>query len=290
MADHKEVDELSGVETTGHEWDGIKELNNPLPLWWLYTFYACIVWALAYTVFYPAWPMISGATQGVLGYSTRGAVMEDIAEATEAQSVYVDKIAAMDLADISSDADLNQFALAGGAAVFRTNCSQCHGSGAAGGVGYPNLNDDDWLWGGTQEAIYATLAHGIRSTQDDDTRLSQMPAFGVDELLTKPEIAQVVEHVLAISGQNHDAALAEGGATIFAENCAACHGEDAKGNQDMGAPNLSDAIWLYGGDRTALNASVMYSRAGMMPAWLGRLTDAQVKEVTIYVHSLGGGQ
>jgi cytochrome c oxidase cbb3-type subunit 3 len=290
MADHKEVDELSGVETTGHEWDGIKELNNPLPLWWLYTFYACIVWALAYTVFYPAWPMISGATQGVLGYSTRGAVMEDIAEATEAQSVYVDKIAAMDLADISSDADLNQFARAGGAAVFRTNCSQCHGSGAAGGVGYPNLNDDDWLWGGTQEAIYATLAHGIRSTQDDDTRLSQMPAFGVDELLTKPEIAQVVEHVLAISGQNHDAALAEGGATIFAENCAACHGEDAKGNQDMGAPNLSDAIWLYGGDRTALNASVMYSRAGMMPAWLGRLTDAQVKEVTIYVHSLGGGQ
>jgi cytochrome c oxidase cbb3-type subunit 3 len=290
MADRKDIDEVSGVETTGHEWNGIKELNNPLPLWWLYTFYACIVWGLAYTVFYPAWPMISGATTGVLGYSTRGAVMEDIAEDAASKSVYVERIAGMELPDIQADADLNQFALAGGASVYRNNCSQCHGSGAAGGVGYPNLNDDDWLWGGSLEAIYATLAHGIRAMDDDDSRFSMMPAFGQDELLSRPEIAQVVEHVLAISGQTHDAAMAVDGAVLFEENCSACHGENANGNQDLGAPNLSDAIWLYGGDRASLTTTIVYSRAGMMPGWLERLGEARVKEVTLYVHSLGGGQ
>lgn len=290
MSDHKDVDELSGVETTGHEWNGIKELNNPLPLWWLYSFYACVIWALLYTVAYPAWPGISSATSGVLGYSSRGKVAADIEQATAAQSVYVDKIAAMDLADIAADTELNQFALAGGGAVFRTYCSQCHGSGAAGAVGYPNLNDDDWIWGGTTEEIYLTIAHGIRSAEDDDTRDSAMPAFGKDELLEKAEIAQVVEHVLAISGQDHDKALAEDGAAVFAENCASCHGENGRGMVEMGAPNISDAIWLYGGDRETITYTVVNSRAGMMPAWLGRLTDAQVKEVALYVHGLGGGQ
>lgn len=290
MTDHKEVDELSGVETTGHDWNGIKELNNPLPLWWLYSFYACVIWALLYTVAYPAWPGISSATSGVLGYSSRGDVAADIDQAIAAQSVYVDRIASMELSEISADADLNQFALAGGAAVFRNNCSTCHGSGAAGGVGYPNLNDDDWIWGGEAEDIRLTIAHGIRSEVDDDTRDSAMPAFGKDELLEKEEIAQVVEHVLAISGQDHDAALAVDGAVLFEENCASCHGDDGGGLIEMGAPNLADAIWLYGGDRETITVSVNNARAGMMPAWLGRLSDAQVKQVALYVHGLGGGQ
>lgn len=291
MADHeKDVDELSGVETTGHEWNGIKELNNPLPLWWLYTFYACVIWALAYTIAFPAWPMISSATAGVLGYGSRAAVMEDIAAAKADQAVYVDKIAATDVTEIPGDADLMQFSLAGGAAVFRTYCSQCHGSGAQGGVGYPNLNDDDWIWGGDVEAIHQTIAHGIRSSEDDDTRLSDMPAFGRDELLEKEDIAKVAEFVLSLSGAPHDAALAEDGAVVFEENCAACHMEDGTGNPDVGAPNLADAIWLYGGSREAITYTVTNSRAGMMPAWLGRLSDAQVKQVALYVHSLGGGE
>lgn len=292
MADNheKDVDQLSGVETTGHEWNGIKELNNPLPLWWLYTFYACVIWALLYTVAYPAWPMISSATGGVLGYSSRVDVMEDIAAAKAEQAVYVDRIAAADVADIPGDAELMQFSLAGGAAVFRTYCSQCHGSGAAGGVGYPNLNDDDWIWGGDVEAIHQTIAHGIRSTEDDDSRFSDMPAFGKDEILEKEEIAAVVEHVLSLSGREHDAAMAEEGAVVFEDNCAACHMEDGTGNVDLGAPNLVDAIWLYGGSREAITYTVVNSRAGMMPAWLGRLSDAQVKQVAVYVHALGGGE
>ncbi len=290
MADKKEVDELSGVETTGHEWDGVKELNNPLPLWWLYTFYATVIWALLYTIAYPSWPLIDKAFGGVLGYSSRQQVMEDIAAHQEAQRVYVEKIDALDINEIGDDPELTEFALAGGAAIFRTYCSQCHGAGAAGAVGYPNLLDDDWLWGGTKDDIYQTIAHGIRSGDDDETRDSAMPAFGAEELLDKEQIAQVVEHVLALSGQEHDAALAEQGAVVFEENCASCHGEDGKGTPELGAPNLTDHIWLYGGDRETLTQTVTYARAGVMPAWLGRLSDAQIKQVALYVHSLGGGQ
>lgn len=290
MADKKDIDELSGVETTGHEWDGVKELNNPLPLWWLYTFYACIAFALLYTIAFPAWPMINKATGGVLGYSSRQEVMANIAAHQEAQSVYVDRIDATEVAAISDDPELLEFAIAGGAATFRTYCSQCHGAGAQGAKGYPNLNDDAWLWGGTIDEIFVTIAHGVRSEEDDDTRFSEMPAFGRDEILSKEEIAQVVEHVLALSGQPHDAAMAEQGAMLFEDNCASCHGEDGTGDISLGAPNLTDAIWLYGGDRETITETVTNSRYGMMPAWLGRLNEAQIKQVATYVHSLGGGR
>ena len=292
MAEHeKDVDQLSGVETTGHEWDGIKELNNPLPLWWLYIFYATVIWTIGYTIAFPAWPMISSATAGVLGYSSRMEVVEEIAANEASQKVFVDKIAAMDVTEIPGDAELMKFARAGGDAVFKTYCSQCHGSGAAGAVGYPNLNDDDWLWGGDLEAIYLTINHGVRAAEDDDTRSNDMPAFGgPDGDLDEEQIAQVVEHVLKISGQQHDAGLAGEGAAVFEENCASCHGEEGEGITDLGAPNLADAIWLYGGDRETIKTTVMYSRAGMMPAWGKRLTDAQVKQVSIWVHSRSGGQ
>ena len=294
MAEHdkdgKDVDPATGIETTQHEWDGIKELNNPMPRWWLWTFYATVAWSLVYVILYPAIPLVDEATGGVLGYSTRGAVEEEIAEARAAQAEYAEAIASSDFAEIAADPDLNRFALRGGAAVFRTFCAQCHGEGAAGFVGYPNLLDDDWLWGGSIEEIHHTIAHGIRVEGDDRTRYSEMPAFGEMDLLDRSQIQAVTEYVLALSGQEHNEAMAADGETLYADNCAACHGAEGEGVQELGAPNLADAIWLYGGDRDDIMATITYSRAGMMPAWTGRLTDEQLKQVALYVHALGGGE
>jgi cytochrome c oxidase cbb3-type subunit 3 len=280
------------VGTTGHEWDGIEELNNPLPRWWLWTFYATIFWALIYTIMFPAWPLISGATPGVLGFSTRANVQAEIDRFAAANGPIRERLVAADLTEIQNDPELVQFASAAGAAVFRTNCSQCHGSGAAGvqASGYPNLLDDDWLWGGTMEDIHLTVTHGIRNTTDDEARYSQMPAFGTDELLEPAQIDAVVQHVLAISGQEHDAALATEGAVVFAENCAACHMEDGTGDRTQGAPNLTDAIWLYGGDMDALTYTVNNARFGVMPNWNTRLSEADIRSVAVYVHGLGGGE
>ncbi|GIX13943.1 MAG: Cbb3-type cytochrome c oxidase subunit [Paracoccaceae bacterium] len=290
MADKKDIDELSGVETTGHEWDGIRELNNPLPRWWLWTFYGTVIWALVYTIAFPAWPMVTRATQGLLGYDSRVELEETLAEAEKARQAFRDRMARMSFDEIRADPELMRFAQNSGAATFRAFCSQCHGAGADGRPGYPNLLDDDWLWGGTVEAIYQTVAHGIRSPDDPDTRFGEMPAFGRDGLLAAAEIRAVAEHVLKISGQPHDPALAETGAALFADNCASCHGEDGKGNRDLGAPDLTDAIWLYGGSREKIVETLVNGRAGMMPAWAGRLPDAQIREVALYVHSLGGGE
>jgi len=176
----REKDEISGIETTGHEWDGIKELNNPLPRWWLWTFYGCIAFALGYMIAYPAWPLVSGATPGLLGYSSRAEFVKEVDSAVSAQAAQREMVKTLPLEEIRNNADLLQFAVAGGRAAFRVNCIQCHGSGAAGGKGYPNLNDDDWLWGGTLEQIHTTLQHGIRYLADPDTRQSPMPAFGAD--------------------------------------------------------------------------------------------------------------
>jgi len=280
------------VETTGHEWDGIEELNNPLPRWWLWTFYATILWALIYTILFPAWPLITGATPGVLGFSTRANVASEIARFEAANGPMRDRLVAADLAAIKDDPELLQFATSAGAAVFRTNCSQCHGSGAAGvqASGYPNLLDDDWLWGGAMEDIHTTITHGIRNTTDDEARYSQMPAFGADGLLEAPQIDAVVQHVLAISGQEHDAALATEGATVFAENCAACHTEAGTGDRAQGAPNLTDAIWLYGGTVDDLTYTINNARFGVMPNWNQRLSEADIRSVALYVHGLGGGE
>ncbi|MEM1384375.1 MAG: cytochrome-c oxidase, cbb3-type subunit III [Pseudomonadota bacterium] len=288
-ADKKEIDALTGTDTTGHDWDGIKELDTPLPRWWLWTFYATIVWGVGYTIFYPAWPLVSDATAGILGYTTRGAVAEQIASAAEAQRVYTDRIAEMELAAIADDPDLMRFAFSGGAAIFRTNCSQCHGAGAAGvqAAGYPNLLDDAWLWGGSVEDIHYSIVHGIRNEDDLDARYSEMPAFGADEILTDEEIGEVADYVLSLSGTVQGT---EDGAILYAENCAACHGDNGGGMPEVGAPNLADAIWLYGGSRDKVVETITYSRYGVMPAWGLRLTEAQTKQVALYVHSLGGGE
>ncbi|WP_298361797.1 cytochrome-c oxidase, cbb3-type subunit III [uncultured Litoreibacter sp.] len=284
----KQKDELSGVETTGHSWDGIQELNNPLPRWWLWTLYLTIIWGIGYTIAYPAWPMISGATSGVMGWSTRANVAADIA-AHEAQNTeLVASLQAVDMTKLPQNNDLNRYAIARGGAVFRSHCSQCHGSGAAGAKGYPNLLDDDWLWGGDIEQITYTVRHGIRNATDDDAHYSEMPAFG--ELIEPQEIDAVVEYVMSLSSDEFDEESANAGEEVFADNCAACHGEAGLGDRDQGAPNIADAIWLYGGDRQTLHETVTNARFGVMPAWGQRLPEADIRAVSAYVHSLGGGE
>ena len=280
------------VPTTGHVWDGIQEYDNPMPRWWLWVLYLTIIWGIGYTIAYPAWPLISGHTQGVIGSNQRADVEADIKRFDDANAGIKAKLVAADLASIPANDELKTFAVSAGASLFKNNCAQCHGSGAAGvqGKGYPNLLDNDWLWGGDMTAIHTTITHGIRNTTDEDARLSQMPAFGVDGLLETPQIDQVVQYVLQISGQDHDAGLATAGATVFAENCVACHGEDAKGLRDLGAPNLTDAIWLYGGDAATLTETVTKARYGVMPPWASKLSEDEIRAVATYVHSLGGGE
>jgi cytochrome c oxidase cbb3-type subunit 3 len=290
MATKIEKDEISGTPTTGHEWDGIKELNTPLPKWWLYTFYATVIWGIGYTIAYPAWPMLTSATPGLLGYSSRADVVQQIDAGKAAQKASLDKIAALSVDDILKDPTLLAFAQAGGSAAFKVNCVQCHGSGAAGSAGYPNLNDDDWLWGGTPEAIYVTLKNGIRYTANAETRDSMMPAFGADGILTPEQIGQVASYVISLSGGEADQAEAQAGQPLFAENCASCHGEDAKGGRDFGAPNLTDKIALYGATLDQVKAQIVKPRHGVMPAWSHRLDDATIKQLSVYVHTLGGGE
>jgi cytochrome c oxidase cbb3-type subunit III len=290
MSDNPKDLKPDDPETTGHEWDGIKEFNNPLPRWWLWTFYATIVWAIIYTILYPAWPLVNGATTGLLGWSSRGDVAADIAKAEAANAPINAKLAAADLTAISGDPELNGYATSAGGAVFRTWCAQCHGSGAAGAKGFPNLLDDDWLWGGDIEAIYTTVSVGIRNEENEDARSSEMPAFGRDELLEPEQIDEVVNFVMSLSGLPKDAAKVAAGEEVFAENCAACHSDDGTGDRDLGAPNLTDAIWLYGGDYDTLTKTVNNARYGVMPAWSARLEDWQIRAVATYVHQLGGGE
>ena len=281
------IDEVTGIETTGHEWDGIRELNNPLPRWWVWTFYATIVWSIGYTIAYPAWPLISTATTGVLGYSSRQDVRTELNAAEAAKGDYVAAVASADVSEVLADEQLRQFAVSAGSAAFKVNCVQCHGSGAQGSAGYPNLNDDEWLWGGSIEQIYQTIAHGIRFAGDDETRFSEMPAF---DYLEAEQITDAANYVVSLSGGAADAAAAERGQTVYAENCAACHGDDGKGMADLGAPDLTDAIWLYGSTVADIASQMRAPKHGVMPAWGERLGDVTVKELAVYVHSLGGGE
>ncbi|MGD9785372.1 MAG: cytochrome-c oxidase, cbb3-type subunit III [Hyphomicrobiaceae bacterium] len=291
MAGHREIDEATGVETTGHVWDGdLKELNKPLPKWWLYTFYVSIIWAIGYWVLYPAWPTANDYTKGMLGYSQRATVTAEVAAGKAKQKALRDKLAATAIGDVRKNADLLQFAIAGGRAAFADNCAPCHGRGAQGAVGYPNLNDDDWIWGGTIDAIQQTIQHGVRWQSAKDTRESAMPRFGLDQILEAKQIGDLADHVMSLAGKTSDKAAADRGKAIYAEQCAACHGEDGKGNVELGAPNLTDAIWLYGADRASIMESIKTGRGGSMPAWAGRLDPVTIKSLAVYVHSLGGGK
>ncbi|WP_343565555.1 cytochrome-c oxidase, cbb3-type subunit III [Kiloniella sp. b19] len=282
-------DDVTGIHTTGHEWDGIEELNTPMPRWWLYVFYACVVWAIGYWVLYPAWPLGDDYTRGVLGHSLRQEALNDVAAAKEARKEIEDRLLATELDDARKDEELMRFALANGKSAFGDNCAACHGSGAAGAKGFPNLNDDDWLWGGTLEAIHETLRVGIRA-ENEDTRFNDMPAFLNDGILDRDGVNDVAEYVLSLSGVETDKAAATRGEEIFASQCTACHGDNGQGLEDLGAPNLTDAIWLYGGDKDTLVETIAYSRRGVMPAWEERLDPATIKSLALFIHSRGGGQ
>lgn len=290
MAERKRVDEPTGTETVGHEWDGIEELNTPLPRWWLWSFYATIVWGISYTIFFPAWPLLSRATPGVLGWSSQSQLEQQLEQQDRQRAPLMRAVAATPTEQVLNDPKLLAAAIEGGRAAFRVNCVQCHGSGAAGSKGYPNLNDDDWLWGGDVKAIEYSIEHGIRNPEHKQTRMSQMPAFGRDDILEDSQIADVTAYVRAISGQRRPDAVARRGAAVFAQNCAACHGPGGGGNRSIGAPNLKDGIWLYGGDEQSIRQSVEQARFGVMPRWNGKLDPATRKMLALYVHSLGGGE
>lgn len=290
MADKREIDSVTGVETTGHVWDGdLKELNKPLPLWWLYVLYATIVWAVGYWILYPAWPMVDGYSRGVLGYSQRAEVASEVADAKASQARFMQAIADAPANDIEKNPDLMEFVLRGGAAQFANNCAPCHGKGAQGFKGYPNLNDDDWLWGGSNELIEQTIRYGIRSGHKD-AHETAMPRFGIDQMLDTAQISDVADFVLSLSQPGGDAAAVERGRAIFAEQCVGCHGEAGKGSVELGAPNLTDAIWLYGNRKADIQETIRTGRGGVMPNWEGKLDPTTIKMLAIYVHSLGGGK
>jgi cytochrome c oxidase cbb3-type subunit 3 len=290
MTDHSEIDHVSGTEMTGHQWDGIKELNTPLPRWWIVTFYATIIWAIGYWVVYPAWPLLWSNTTGLLHYSSRANVAVELANLEKVRGEKMAALATAPLAEIEKDPALLALARARGKAAFGDNCAPCHGTGGAGAKGYPNLNDDDWIWGGKLEQIEHTIMYGARSG-NAKAHEGAMLAFGKDGVLKPEQIVTVANHVRALSGlptsPGYDAAA---GKKIFAENCVSCHGDDGKGNQEMGAPNLTDKIWLFGSDEAILIETITYGRAGVMPAWVGRLDPATIRALAVYVHSLGGGK
>lgn len=287
MPTKAEKDEITGTETTGHEWDGIRELDTPLPRWWLQVFYACILFAIVYAVLFPSIPGLNGYFKGVLGYSSRVEVEKKLKQAKAAQKQNFDKIAKLSVNDIIADKNLRDFATAGGKAAFADNCAPCHGPNGVGRPGYPALGDDVWLWGGKTADIAATIRHGIRHPGDDDTRTSTMPTFG-DGILKPAEISDVADYVLSLTGRAKDTAAIARGAKIYAAQCAACHGKTGAGDQKQGAPALNDAIWLYGDSKAKVVAQISKPVMGVMPAWQKRLDPVTIKMLTTYVYSLGG--
>ncbi|MEH6789248.1 cytochrome-c oxidase, cbb3-type subunit III [Parasphingorhabdus sp.] len=290
MSEKKRVDAPTGTETVGHEWDGIEELDTPMPRWWVWTFYATIIWAIGYVIVYPAIPLANSATEGLFGWSSRGDYAAQVAARQQELEPIRQALVSTDIRKLNGSPELMQQAIEGGRSAFKVHCVQCHGSGAAGSKGYPNLNDDDWLWGGDLEAIEYTLVHGIRNPGHDKTRFSQMPAFGRDGILQPAQIADLVSYVRTLSGREKGSAAATRGAGLFAENCTVCHGPQGKGSRDLGAPNLTDAISLYGLDRASLTDTISNSRYGVMPRWGQRLDAATIRMLAAYVHSLGGGE
>jgi cytochrome c oxidase cbb3-type subunit 3 len=284
-----EKDSLTGTDTTGHEWDGLKELNTPLPKWWLYVLYATIAFALVWVVLYPALP-IRGAT-GLTGWIAREAVVQDVAAANERMAPMLNRIREATPQQIAADPELRGFAMAGGRIAFANNCAACHGAGGQGAPGgFPSLADDEWIWGGSHDAIRHTIAHGIRAGESDEERLSVMPRFVADGILTHAQAADTAEFVLSLGGRSTDAAAAGRGRELFAENCASCHGEGGAGNRDVGAPSLIDRVWLHGSSKAAIQRYIANPVLGVMPSWGGRLDAATINMLAVYVHALGGGE
>lgn len=282
-------DAHSGVETTGHTWDGIKELDNPLPRWWLWIFYATIAFAVVYWVLMPAWPGREGYTPGLRGHSDRAEVAAALHDLSIQRHAGAAALNTATLEQIERDPKLQAYAMAAGASAFGDNCATCHGAGGAGAKGYPNLRDDVWLWGGSLEEIQHTIEVGVRSTHPD-TRTSQMPAFGRDGLLTAAQVADLTQYVTALSRRKADPIAVTRAAPVFAENCSACHGPTGKGDQTIGAPDLTDGEWLYGSDEASISGQIWNGRGGVMPTWKSRLDPETIKALAVYVHANAGGR
>mgnify|MGYP001554046912 FL=1 len=290
MSENKRIDHPTGTETVGHEWDGIEELNTPLPRWWLWTFYGCIAFAIGYCIAFPSLPSANGQPGGATEWSSRKQLQAEL-DSRQAQLKPIHTaLAATDITKLEAQPQLMQAAVSGGAAAFKVHCVQCHGAGAAGSKGYPNLNDDEWLWGGDLATVEKTIADGVRQPSHEATRFSQMPAFGRDGILTPAQVEDTVSFVRTLSHQEKASASSRRGAALFAANCVVCHGPDGKGMREQGAPNLTDAIWLYGGDRGTIAQTVTNSRFGVMPAWSLKLDKVTIRMLAAYVHSLGGGE
>jgi len=288
MAEEHKVDAVTGTATTGHEWDGIQELNTPLPRWWLWLFYLTIVWSVGYWVVYPAWPLITTSTQGLFGWHTREAIVTDLQELHAKRGPMMAQLSSASVAEIEGNPQLLDFARAVGRVAFADNCAPCHGAGGGGAKGYPNLNDDDWLWGGKLADIQQTISHGVRAG-DDQGRSGNMPPF--NGVLKPNEISAVADYARSLSGlapeAGADLAL---GQKVFADNCAVCHGPDGKGNRELGSANLTDKIWLYGADKQTIVQGIQNGRGGVMPNWGARLPEPTIKALTVFVHTLGGGE
>ena len=285
-----EKDVVTGTATTGHEWDGIKELDTPMPKWWVYVFLACIVWAVGYCVAYPSVPYGTSYWGGLLGYSSRDRVNGEVAEVVAARAGAMDRIAKLPFAEISADPNLSEVALAAGQITFSNNCQACHGAGGAGRIGYPALAAGAWIWGGTLDDLHTTVMHGIRNGTAD-ARASQMPRFGQDGILDADQIQRVTDYVWTGFYGHQDPKLdVSAGAEIYAANCAACHGERGGGSREIGAPRLASRVHLYGDAREAIRSQVQAPKSGAMPNWEARLDPATLKSVVLYVHSLGGGE
>ncbi|MBL8657132.1 MAG: cytochrome-c oxidase, cbb3-type subunit III [Altererythrobacter sp.] len=284
---NKRIDEPTGTETVGHEWDGIEELDTPMPRWWLWTLYLTIVWGIVYVILYPAWPMVDKATAGVLGWSSRGELAREMSVADQARASVREQLARTPIERLPEDSKLFAQAVAGGRSAYQVYCSQCHGSGGAGSqtLGYPNLNDDDWLWGGDLKAIHYTITNGIRAPGIKETRTSAMPPF--ETMFEPAQFEALLSHVMALSGKG---SANSAGAQIFRDNCATCHGPSGEGMRLVGGPRLNDAIWLYGGTRDDIRAQIQKPRMGHMPQWGTRLDPVTIKMLSAYVWSLGGGE
>ena len=285
----------SETKTTGHEWDGIQEYDNPIPRWLNIVLAICWVVAVIMWYLYPSWPTLSednerGGVKGSLNWTQYNQLEDSLEEIKSIRKTKMDKFRKSSFKEVLANDELYQFAVIGGKIAFKENCSTCHGLGGAGTIsGYPNLNDDDWLWGGSHQDIYKTLLYGIRSGHEK-TRDSEMNSF--KGTMTDQEIKDVADYVYYLSRPNEKSVSSTAGKKLYEQHCVSCHGNDAKGDRSNGIPDLTDAIWLHSKEGTKYDIiKQMYNPMnGVMPAWENRLDNDTIRQLTIYVHSLGGGE
>jgi len=288
MATEK-LDPVTGRETTGHEWNGIEELSTPVPKIVFFFLLVTGLFAIGYWVLMPAWPTGSSYTKGLLGIDQRKVVAQQVQEAAAGRAAWTGRIASMSYAEIERDPALMRNVKDTGRTLFLDNCAVCHGAAGMGGPGFPNLAARSWLWGGSPEAIAQTITKGINSATDD-TRVSQMQAFGSDGVLTGDQIRSVAAYVRSLSGQtlaDDDKARLPAGRQVFVANCVACHGDDGRGKHDVGAPDLTDSVWIHGGDAQAVFDTIYSGRQGHMPHWSARLSPTDIRILALYVGTLG---